>query len=265
MCGSRMAGAVDDASPRLFWVYVRDPSTARFGSDRVPVRVNDVYSKYVRSELLAANLVGDGAGLTEDSPAREWSQPYEHLTGHVLGLMLCKPVFFSSLLLYLSRQQRHIQDYWQLTPYGDCPTLFLEVLASCTLEAPVRVYSGAPGQLPKGVFNQLTVFSAQRCHDTPVIGTRCSVAEEIARWVEAFNAGRAFAEAGLVQTCISMPTPHAMLGSSGRWKFWGLPLADGRRAPSVEATMKMTVLLARSARGTRGTRTCAMSKMAWCS
>jgi hypothetical protein len=100
-----------DAQPLLLWVYARSVDRVRFGSSTESLYPQDVYSRFVRGECLRADLVPEGAGLDENTAATEWAAPYRHLGGEVLGLVLCKPASISSLLPYLGRQQRHLQDF----------------------------------------------------------------------------------------------------------------------------------------------------------
>jgi hypothetical protein len=217
-----------DAEPLLLWVYARSVDRIRFGSNREEVASQDVYTRFVKGECLRGDLVPDGAGLDENSAAEAWSAPYRHLAGNILGLVLCKPASISSLMLYLGRQQRHLQDFWQATPFHKNPVMFIEILAGVSLQALQPAFSGNPGFAPRGIFFKLTRFTADRCAQTPLIAGG-TLQQLLADWAVRFNHGQQFVNQESMDLAISMPIPHAMLCNVGRWAWWCFPLAGGRQ------------------------------------
>jgi hypothetical protein len=223
--------------PRLFWIMARQVDRARFGKDKIAVYPKDVYTNFVRNSLVRAELVGHN--LTMHSPATHWAAASRHLSGKVIGIVLCRPASLSSLLLYVGRQQRHVQDYWQLTCFHQCPILFLDVIACVSLERVETVYSGQAGFAPKGVFVQITSFSQQRCMAVPALGTRQALQDVILEWRNRYHHGQAFVNEfdangnPSKDVAICMPIPHAMLCCAGAWRFWGAPVVPGRQGGAL--------------------------------
>jgi hypothetical protein len=223
--------ALEGCQPRLFWLYARQVDRARFGTDRVPLYPNDVYTKYVRRELVQAGLVAEAAQLATGSPG-EFAEHFRHLGGHVLGIALCKPASMTSLMLYMGRQQRHIQDYWQQTPFSDCPVLFLEVLHVVKLLHPETARTSAAAVAPKGVFFTPTAYTVDRCRRAGLSDSDLSVDGFIAEVGQRFNMGLEPPTAAM-----AVPIPHCMLATCNAWKFLGVPLAHGRRGAGLGLTV----------------------------
>jgi hypothetical protein len=216
--------------PQLFWVYARQVDRVRFGSERVGLYPQDIFTKFVRLECLRAKLVPDREALDESSKAEHWVAPFRHLAGKVIGLILCKPTSMNSMLAYLDRQARHVQDYWQSTPFHKLPNLLIEVMAACTLEEPQTAFMGNPGFAPKGIFWKMTRFSANRCLNQLELNSRRPLAAVLEEWSHRFNGGQNFITEGIgPDAAIAMPIPHAMLCTAGAWTTWSFPVATGRQ------------------------------------
>ena len=148
-----MAEPVLSSERRVFWVYGRQADCMRYGSG-LNLAAGDIYTKFVRAELIRGNMLPAGVDLPLVASGSAWSAPFRHLAQKVLGLIVCRPASLNSLLLYLGRQQRHIQDFWQLTPFYSHSTFFFEILDSCSLEEFVSVYTNMPGIAPRGTFSR---------------------------------------------------------------------------------------------------------------
>lgn len=199
---------------RAFWVYARQTDRLRFagGSSLWPP---DIYSRYVQREMVGAGILPEGADLDLDrSTPAEWNAGFSHLSAHVVGLLLCRPASMASLMLYLGRQQRSVQDFWLLTPYASCPLFFMEVVACALLRDPVVAYTNQPGFAASGSFFTLTQPSAQRCVETASLGAGEVLLRDIlGRWAEQHNEGRSLMEDEGLRDTIAMHIPHALLCS----------------------------------------------------
>jgi hypothetical protein len=212
-------------APRAFWVYARQVDRVRHGrAGATTVPLGSVYPRFVREECARAGLMEDGLGVNDQLP--QWVEHHRPFADKVVGLIACRPASMSSLMLYLGRQQRAVQDFWQLTQFNSSPVMFLEILAACSLETPRTAHAGGLNNTPKGIFSTLTRFSAQTCWDTPVLNSGERVHDVIARWSARFP----LQPESSVQVAISMPVPHALLTVRGAWQYWGFPLAVGRSA-----------------------------------
>ena len=131
----------------FFWVYARQSERIRF-AEGLTLGYREVFTKFVRSELLRNGWFPDGAGLTaEGSLPKDWGSPFSRLAGKIIGVVVCRPASMTSLLLYLGRVQREVQDFWQLTPLCHSPVLFMHSVAHCILETPLTVFSlTSPGR-----------------------------------------------------------------------------------------------------------------------
>lgn len=237
VCALAMALPAGLAEPRVFWVYGRQTVRPRFGLDRVPLYPKDIWTPFIRSECIRANIVHADANLTEHSDPSRWSEVSQNIAGKIIGAVLARPASVSDLMLYLGRQQRSVQDYWQLTPYHQCPVMFLEILAYCTLSLPQLAFSTDAGFAPKGLFTKITKFSAERCMNIPITDDpqNVTVAQRITQWQHRFNGGLEFDgfDEGQLRVLIMMPMPHAMLVNCGAWLYWGFPLATSRQGSAL--------------------------------
>ena len=104
----------------------------RFGTSRESLHVKDLFTRYVRDEFLKSDLLHD-VSFDRHSTAEEFHRACRHVAGKVIGHTLCRPVSASDVVVYLGRQQRHVQDFWQSTPLFDLPVMFIEVLEHTSL------------------------------------------------------------------------------------------------------------------------------------
>lgn len=219
------------------WVYARQTKRARFGPQRVALYAQDVYTSFVRSALYRASAAPDGQALAAASPAKDWSLALDPSGGKIVGICLARPTSVSSLLLYVGRQQRHVQDYWQMTAFNRHAVMFAEFLVAASLEVPQAAYTAAAGFAPKGVFTAVTRFTKSRCMEARVKASQQTVQELLVDWRNRFNAGRPFCgedpEEQGTRLGICMPTPHAILCCCGAWSHWGFPLTAGRQGAGL--------------------------------
>ena len=202
----------------------------RFGTSRESLRVKDLFTRYVRDEFLKSDLLHD-VSFDRHSTAEEFHRACRHVAGKVIGLTLCRPVSVSDVMVYLGRQQRHVQDYWQSMPLFDLPVMFIEVLEHTSLFVLESVYMSTPDFAPRGIFFTMTWFSAQRCMGGRTFPYGQPLREVLQEWRNRYNNGEPFKSEheGTVAQAIAMPLPHAMLCNSGQWRYWGFPVASGRR------------------------------------
>ena len=149
MRGRVCAADLHSSDTLLFWSYARQIDRMRFGTSRESLHVKDLFTRYVRDEFLKSDLLHD-VSFDRHSTAEEFHRACRHVAGKVIGLTLCRPVSVSDVMVYLGRQQRHVQDFWQSTPLFDLPVMFIEVLEHTSLFVLKSVYMSTPGFAPRG-------------------------------------------------------------------------------------------------------------------
>ena len=118
----------------------------------------------------------------------------------------------------LSRTQRAVHDFWQLTQYASELIIFVRFRAVEILRDPIHIYDHEPDGYKQSIFFQMTRDSWTRLSQSETM-TGHQVETVVANWLETFPI-----ESPDRRLSIVLPTPHAVLCAGRQWETWGFPL-----------------------------------------
>ena len=224
-----MAAPVPPRPLVLAWANVREATRSRMGSGSggrdLPSQV--LYTPYICSQLQLHGLAPFD-GIVAPS---EWHLAMTRLDGHLLGLLLLRPLFVHDVFRRLSPEQDAVRQYWRHTRWRDESLAYFEVLASVTIVPPQVARRHLVGPTGNSLFFEVTEFSARAAWGA-IDAEGQGVPTIVARWAQAFNAGQAFDQPSPVKLALNMPAPHAMLATAGAWSSYGFPWTGGNSGRS---------------------------------
>lgn len=219
-CGARGPQAGKGQAMFFAWVFARSTKRMRLREHRLPIPPAGVFTKFVVEELsrLPRDIPTDIAAL---SPT-ELSDTFERVVTSVIGVVLLRPRGHHCVSQILSAPDRACRDFWLLSKHG-CDTLFfVDVLCAARLCSNIGVNSTRAGQVPKGMFFELSRTSFQTVASEHVEGQDISALQLVRRWEQQFGCQLlGVAGNGLA---VAMPAPHALLVVHGLWASFAFPL-----------------------------------------
>lgn len=201
---------------------------------------NAAFSKYVREQLVASNVVPveHRNRMTADVKPAEWSQALSHVSGCVVGIAVVRPLWAADVLTYLGPAEREQHDFLSLSETDSSdPIVFLEILQACPLEAPIRIGVENLVVKQRGHWSFLTRWTLQRCVESRTV-EGCSVAELLQVW----GARYILNVAEPPKLTNHMVSAHCVLILAKIWRSYAFVYAAGRRGRGVRCALARPLL-----------------------
>lgn len=203
------------------FAFVRSADRVRAGSGRHAVSAEHVYPRGVTDALVQHDLA---AGLDATTPPTTFAESFGALCGHVVGMMLCRPLHYGGPLQPTMPEQVIMQDFWLKLGIMQ-PVFHVQVIETVEFETPTLAVQHLGGTRPKALFFLVSEVSRER-----LLGQRTKTGETIAEVLARWRRRDDFHDTHGARLASAMFPPHALLCTCAAWRHFCFPVPESRAA-----------------------------------